>query len=475
LFRSNRSAYRHRRETWAPFLAWLFGIQPRRSNYHIFQDYSPGRKSASAPRREVRFSQSGFEVKPESRAEQHARNYRQRTAPQPDPARPSYQRAYNEPRKTVAPASTARAQPQPHGNQKFRPLPPPVGQLPYRLSLEAVLAPAQIQAIQSSQRIILHIAGDTGGVKVPQSQLIVAMAMEDQFGYADASLRPAYFYNLGDVVYYFGEPKEYFAQFYEPYDHYPAPIFAIPGNHDGDVAPNTGPSLTGFVNNFCTAHPHTSPDAGEAIRETMTQPHVYWTLQAPFVTTIGLYSNVPEGGQIDDNQFRWFVNELREAPTDKALIVTVHHPPYSADGHHSGSHYMQQTLDSAFQQSGRIADMVFSGHVHNYQRFTRQLSGREIPYIVAGAGGYWHLHYMAKLPSGEKMPAPYRMPEGPILESYCDDHHGFMRLMVTPTTVTGEYFTVSRPQESWRAAPVRTDLFFLDLRSHRMLKSGTPH
>jgi phosphoribosylcarboxyaminoimidazole (NCAIR) mutase len=36
-----------------------------------------------------------------------------------------------------------------------------------------------------------------------------------------------------------------------------------------------------------------------------------------------------------------------------------------------------------------------TGHVHNYQRFTRPLNGRDVPYIVAGAGGYWHLHTMA--------------------------------------------------------------------------------
>ena len=28
---------------------------------------------------------------------------------------------------------------------------------------------------------------------------------------------------------------DYYAQFYEPYAHYDVPIFAIPGNHDGEV------------------------------------------------------------------------------------------------------------------------------------------------------------------------------------------------------------------------------------------------
>jgi hypothetical protein len=31
---------------------------------------------------------------------------------------------------------------------------------------------------------------------------------------------------------------------------------------------------------------------------------------------------------------------------------------------------------------------VLSGHAHLYQRFTRKVDGREIPYIVCGSGGF---------------------------------------------------------------------------------------
>jgi hypothetical protein len=85
--------------------------------------------------------------------------------------------------------------------------------------------------------MVLHIVGDTGGVKYPVPQEIVAMAQEQQFDGSDTAARPSFFYHLGDVVYYNGEASEYYSQFYEPYSHYSAPIFAIPGNHDGDVMP----------------------------------------------------------------------------------------------------------------------------------------------------------------------------------------------------------------------------------------------
>ena len=88
--------------------------------------------------------------------------------------------------------------------------------------------------------------------------------MELHFGPASTDV-PSFFYILGDVIYYYGEASNYYPQFYEPYLHYPAPIFAIPGNHDGDLAtpvPQGVTSLEAFVNNFCATTPHVTPDAG---------------------------------------------------------------------------------------------------------------------------------------------------------------------------------------------------------------------
>src|SRR5512139_4195053 len=112
--------------------------------------------------------------------------------------------------------------PRAHGqpNQPLRPLPAPTGPSPYHLLLDSIL-PAELMAqIRASGRIVFHIAGDTGGVRSPQPQQIVAMKMEEQFNLPNPADRPAFFYNLGDMVYYYGEPDEWFPQFYEPYSHY---------------------------------------------------------------------------------------------------------------------------------------------------------------------------------------------------------------------------------------------------------------
>jgi len=270
-------------------------------------------------------------------------------------------------------------------------------------------------------------------------------------------------------VYFYGEATEYFPQFYEPYDHYLSPILAIPGNHDGDVSDPTVSSLAAFVNNFCATTPHVTPDAGESPRLAMTQPNVYWTLETPLATFIGLYSNVPEGGQFLQDQIDWFINELKNAPSDKAVIVSVHHPAYSADDHHSGSMLILNTLDNSFNQSGRFADIVFAGHVHNYQRFTRQVVGRDLPYLVVGGGGYWHMHTMQKQPDGSPITIPMPMPEPNVtLESYCDNRHGYLKVQITKTQLSGQYYAIPVPPQT--GASEQIDSFQLDLQQHKLIR-----
>ncbi len=325
-----------------------------------------------------------------------------------------------------------------------------------------------MQAIRAAGKMVFHIVGDTGGVKAPQSQQLVVSHMENDFSSSDPTTHPAFFYNLGDVVYYYGQASEYYAQFYDPNVHYPAPIFAIPGNHDGDIIDSSVPSLAAFVENFCAAEPHLTSEAGDSGRDAMTQPNVYWTLETPFATFVGLYTNVPEGGWLDNNQIAWFESELTNAPQDKALIVAMHHPIYSADTFHSGSKYMGQILDAAIEHTGRIPDAVFAGHVHNYQRFNRTIQGRTVPYIVAGAGGYWNLHYMLKV-QGAPIKPPYEFPDmGVTLEQYCEDRHGYLLMEIDGKTLKGSYFSVPRPQEPWRNPAQLVDSFTLDLHTHQI-------
>jgi Calcineurin-like phosphoesterase len=90
---------------------------------------------------------------------------------------------------------------------------------------------------------------------------------------------------------------------------------------------------------------------------------------------------VPSGGHLEQSQIAWLTAELAAADPKLPLIVTLHHPPYSVDAHHGGSQKMGAALDSAFRGSGRLPQLVISGHVHDYQRFTRSNLTQEIPSV----------------------------------------------------------------------------------------------
>ena len=128
---------------------------------------------------------------------------------------------------------------------------------------------------------------------------------------------------------------------------------------------------------------------------------------------------------------------------------------------------MIKVLDAAVAASGRRPDLVAAGHVHNYQRLTRTLpDGTAWPFLVTGAGGYHNLHQVQKV-NGQKMIAPVTFetdPDGdPVtLETYVDDHHGFLRLTITPTTTTGDYQQVPRPQEPYSKGNQLVDHFEYD-------------
>jgi hypothetical protein len=137
----------------------------------------------------------------------------------------------------------------------------------------------------------------------------------------------------------------------------------------------------------------------------MTQPGVYFTLDAPFVSIIGLYSNVLDAGPgvissqgghfpIVDDQLGFLTSELtrlkpQRAANQRAVIIAVHHPPLSADAKHGGSLGIMKDIDACCNKAGLFPDALLCGHAHLYQRFTRVMKGgKEVPYIVAGSGGF---------------------------------------------------------------------------------------
>jgi len=328
---------------------------------------------------------------------------------------------------------------------KFQPLPKPLGKYPYRLKPDLEIA--------SPGKMSFQVAGDTGGLKSPAFQQLIAGEMGKQYSNpADPAIKPSFLYHVGDIVYHFGEADQYETQFFKPYKDYPLPIFAIPGNHDSDVNPlakTLYSSLTPFTSVFCGAECRPVPFGSNTSRKSGLQPHVYWTLQTPVANIIGLASNVPKYGVITEEQKQWFIGELKQAATehaDKAIIVCVHHAPYSADFNHGSSLPMINFLEEALEAAGVYPDLVLSGHVHNYQRFSKNYGGgKTTPYIVCGAGGFDELHWLAEaddiLYSNKSS-----IFDTVKLENFCTMQHGFLNLEIEKIDnghrISGKYYAI---------------------------------
>lgn len=365
----------------------------------------------------------------------------------------------------------AKNAPLPH--YPFQPLPKPNGPAPYRFDLSQLLPADDIARITDAGVMVCHTVGDTGDYRGRQQDFVAAMMTQDAQQLA-LGRKPAFYYHLGDVVYFAGDIDRYGANFYETYKDYPSFIVAIPGNHDcqpddpqdGPVDPNKKP-LDGWVQNFMSSNPaQLGSNKTSSNRTQMDLPNVYWTFTTPFATIIGLFSNVGETeAEIHKDQITWFRGELSAASKDLPLLVTIHHPPFSGDTEHSGSTEAYTALFDSFKAAKRYPNMILSGHVHNYQRFTYELTGPngalQIPCLVAGAGGYTNLGKLHNI-DGQHPIVPLPLGNGLSLEQYDDEDFGFLRLELSKTQILATYFAAPYSPSGTPAANI-VDRFTVDL------------
>jgi Calcineurin-like phosphoesterase len=343
------------------------------------------------------------------------------------------------------------------------PFPAPRGVPEPRVSLEQVFGgdAARMRRIVDENQIVFHATGDCGSTRGPRTQNEVADKMVSDFDESHPKEVPQFNLLLGDIVYSFGEAQYYYDQFYDPYRDYPAPILAAAGNHDGMVAPQVHvASLAAFLRNFCADRFVVTPDAGGLSRTAQIQPGVFFTFEAPFVRMLVLYSNTLEDPgviadrNIGDSQIKFLEAALTRVKSERfrgALLFAHHHPPYTAS--HTGSRHgwsvqMLADMDKVCRDAGVWPHAVLSGHVHNYQRFTRtRADGTEIPYVACGNGGH------NVQPLTRKGSAPIRTPQiiqaaghgkdQVVFENYDDKNYGYLRVIVTPAQLRIEYHAAS--------------------------------
>ena len=376
-----------------------------------------------------------------------------------------------------------------------------------------------IQSINAAKSITFHMIGDSGASAQSNfpAMIKVSDAVTNDFHTSTAANRPAFLFHLGDLVYNFGESTYYYDQFYEPYRNYAAPIVAIPGNHDSFVLPGTAAGsepLTIFQRNFCGTAIVVTQEAGSLHRTCMTQPGVYFALDAPFVRIVGLFSNAledpgvissqssgstaakgktkkksgtPTWPTVPDYQLDFLTAQLQQIKASNyqgAVILALHHPPFtyspkagSGGGKHYGSPFMLAEIDAICKQTGVYPHAVISGHAHNYQRFTRGLkfSGKNysVPFLICGDSGH-NVTPLTSASFGKKTPEPgdnadvSYMDTGTTVEStgLTLDHHddqnsGYLRVQVNAQQMTITFNPVSKT-----GAAVKPDTVTVNLAAH---------
>jgi hypothetical protein len=368
-----------------------------------------------------------------------------------------------------------------------------------------------VQRIKSAQKIIFHALGDSGASNAGKykNEIGVADQLTMDAQSSDEANRPAFLFHLGDVVYDFGESKYYYDQFYDPFRNYPAPIFAIPGNHDSFVIPGTPDDQTPlsiFSRNFCAPNPMITPEAASLHRTAMTQPGVYFCLDAPYVRIIALFSNALEDpGVISSEGKKWttvpnyqldfLAAQLKRIKDEKykgAVLLAVHHPPFSysppkaskaAGGNHGCSSAMLRQIDTICQQQGVYPHAFLSAHAHNYQRYTRTVhfgnADFDVPFIVCGDGGH-NVNALVQSRRGHPAQEPHPGSDvsylelkpavktsGLLLEKYDDTTYGYLRIRVDKDQLgIGFYETGVRS-----LAQSRFDMVTVDLATHTMVSN----
>jgi hypothetical protein len=365
-----------------------------------------------------------------------------------------------------------------------------------------------VRAIKSAKQIAFHALGDSGASNARKfkNEIGVADQLTIDCQTAAPDGQPAFLFHLGDVVYDFGESQYYYDQFYQPFRNYPSPIFAIPGNHDSFIVPGTASDetpLSIFSRNFCATEPVITREAASLHRTAMTQPGVYFTLDAPFVRIIGLFSNALEDpGVISSDGTKWpavpnwqldfLAAQLKRIKSERyqgAVLLAVHHPPFTyspkksgaGGGNHGSSSAMLRQIDTICKKVGVYPHAFLSAHAHNYQRYTRTVrfgsQDFDVPFIVCGDGGH-NVNRVVQGSHGQPAQEPRNgtdvsyleskpavQSRGLLLEKYDDTNYGYLRISVDDEQLRIGFHQVG----TGGLAQSRFDMVTVDLASHTMV------
>ncbi|MFE9452069.1 metallophosphoesterase family protein [Streptomyces sp. NPDC006739] len=249
-------------------------------------------------------------------------------------------------------------------------------------------------------RFSFMVIGDTGEGDDSQYAVVPGFLKESQ-GTEFAVI-------TSDVIYPVGSTDDYGTKFFRPYQDYPAPIFAIPGNHDWyedlgafmrvfcgdtpplDPEPRPGPLSRARWRSLLWHRPRPADErrlaAARALRaapgQQAVQPGPYWAIDAGPLRLVGIDTGLL--GTIDAEQGAW-LREVSRGPRPKILVTGS--PLYVDGEHHPCDIEGGGTVDEIVRDPEHHYVAAIGGDIHNYQRYPVDVDGRTIQYVVSGGGG----------------------------------------------------------------------------------------
>lgn len=207
--------------------------------------------------------------------------------------------------------------------------------------------------------------GDSGSGD--REQFTLAARMDD--------FAPDVIVHTGDLVYFFGERRNYPKRFYAPYGELVAsvPFYPCLGNHD-NYTDHGAPLLAEFV------LPRNGPPG-------LTPERHYW-FDYGDVRFVAMDTNVEEK-ELREQVAPWLESVLADAG-DRWKIAYFHHTVYS-NGRHGDTLRVQTALVPVLESRG--VQLVLNGHDHMYERTNPMRGGEARPpgegtvYVTTGGGG----------------------------------------------------------------------------------------
>lgn len=251
----------------------------------------------------------------------------------------------------------------------------PGARVPYRVKRDgAVVFEAEAQVRKSGAHRFL-VTGDAAEGTLEQAAIARAMAAQ----------HPDFVFIAGDLVYGRGRAAEYRARFFPVYnaDDLPlmrrVPFLGVPGNHDVPWDLQRWPDTLAYFSEWSLPldGPALRPGDPGAAPAVAGLHDAVLTAAGPAYPRMASYSFEYGGVHwtvLDSNAYAdwaspvlaaWLEADLKAAQRATWRVVALHHPLFQSSRSHAEDQWMRP-LSPILERYG--VDLVFAGHVHNYQR-----------------------------------------------------------------------------------------------------------